>query len=94
MVRGARALTRPAAEKSAKVIQLPLPGLVPCGAKPPKPPPKPRFLRRRRRPRPEVNEPVRPRLLSTSTSMSRGELYEWHERRGTLPLYFLMFPEP
>lgn len=94
IVRVARAITRPAAEKSAKVVQLPLPGLVPGGANSPKLPPRPRFLRRARRPRPEVNEPARPRLFRTSTSMSRGELYEWHERRGTLHLYFSMFPEP
>jgi len=26
--------------------------------------------------------------------MTKGELYEWHKRNGTLAVFFEMFPEP
>lgn len=91
----ALALTRAAEPKpdQAKATVIPFPWhlVTAAGSRPPKKALKLRFRRPRRR-RFYQNEPIRPAIRRDY--MERWELYEWHERQGTLALYFMMFPEP
>lgn len=84
MVAGARAVTWPALAAAIVAASLPREE-----TSPPVLPLRPWPVRRRRR-RVTLNEPARPRVSPVEST--RGELYEWHKRMGTLGIYFDLYP--